>query len=150
MTRIILAIIFSLSATFCFSQTPSSVDTATSPISFLKSFYTMYITGIAIGNSLNSSDSLTKKYCTRGLLHKIAEHSDPEKPNWWEADPFLKAQDSDTAVLKTLSIRANKMKTNAYSVSYSWVDDLNKKTTRRTIYLIVEKQKDGFKIADVW
>jgi hypothetical protein len=151
MTKIILAIIFSLSALFCIGQTNSSIDSVKTPLSFLKNFYTIYITDIAIGHDpLHSSDSLVKKYCTAGLLNKIAEHSDPEKLNWWDSDPFIKAQDSDTSFLKTLSIRMNKMKTNSYSVSYNWTDDFTKKTTRTTIYLIVEKKKEGFRIADVW
>ena len=151
MAKIILVAIFLLCASSGFGQAYFPIDTAKSPQSFLRNFYTNYITDIAIGQSpLQSSDSLVKKYCTQKLLNKIAEHSDPEKLNWWDSDPFIKAQDSDTAFLKTLSIRTNKTKANSYSVSYGWTDDLTKKTTRTTIYLIVERQKDGFKIADVW
>jgi hypothetical protein len=150
MTRIILVTIFYVSASFCISQTNSPIDTAKSPLSFLKNFYTIYITDIAIGHSLHSSDSLVKKYCTPGLLNKISKHSDPEKSNWRDFDLFIKAQDSDTAILKTLSIKMNKMKPNSYSVSYDWTDHFTKITTKTTINLIVEKQKDGFRIADVW
>lgn len=147
MTKIILATTFSLFTSFCIGQTNSSIDSAKTPLNFLKNFYTIYITDIAIGHDpLHSSDSLVKKYCTPRLLNKIAEHSDPEKLNWWDSDPFIKAQDSDTSFLKTLSIRMNKMKPNSYSVSYGSTDD----STKTTIHLIVEKQKEGFRIADVW
>jgi len=146
MAKIFWSNIFSFTVIFCSGQTASSIDSSKSTLSFLKNFYTVYITDIAIGHSLNSSDSLIKKYCTPKLLNKIAEHSDPEKLNWWDFDPFVKAQDSDTAFLKTLSVRMNKMKPNSYSVSYGRTDD----STKTTIHLIVEKQKEGFKIVDVW
>ena len=148
--KIILAAIFSLSASFCMSQSKSPIDTATSGLSFLQHFYTIYITDIAIGPDPHNSDSLVRKYATPGLLKKITAHSDPEKKDWWDYDPFIKAQDSDTAILKTLSVRMNKKESNWYSVSYKWTDSNSKTTTRTTIHLIVVKQKDGFKIADVW
>ena len=146
MVKIFWSIFFSLTVIFCSGQTASSIDSSKSALSFLKNFYTIYITDIAIGHSLNSSDSLKKKYCTPKLLNKIAEHSDPEKLNWWDYDPFIKAQDSDTAFLKSLSIRMNNRKPNSYSVSYGSTDD----STKITIHLIVQKQKEGFRIADVW
>jgi hypothetical protein len=148
--RIFWAGIFFLSVTFCCGQTASSIDTSKSAVHFLKNFYTTYITDIAIGHSLHSSDSLIKKYCTPRLLHKIAEHSAPEKLNGWDYDPFIKAQDCDTAVLKTLAIRTNKMNPNAYSVSYEWTDYFTKITTKTTIHLMVVDQKDGFRISEVW
>jgi hypothetical protein len=150
MAKLFLVTIFSISRLFCLSQTLSPIDSAKNPINFLKSFYIIYITNIGIGKSLHSSDSLIKIYCTPRLLNKIAEHSDPEKLNWWDFDPFTKAQDYDTAVLKTLSVRKYKTETNSYSVSYDWTDYLSKITTKTTIHLIVKKQKYGFKIADVW
>lgn len=149
MAKKFLVFVFSLSVTFCSGQTTTLIDSSRSSVSFLKNLYTRYITEIAIGDPLRS-DSLIKKYCTPGLLRKIEEHSDPEKLNWWDYDPFIKAQDSDTAVLKTLAIRLNKTKPNSYCVSYDWTDYFSKKTTRTTIYLIVKKQKEGFRIADVW
>jgi hypothetical protein len=145
----IWVVIFCFSASNCFSQTNSSIDTAKNAEIFLKNFYTVYITDIAIGSG-NSSRSLVKKYCTSKLLNKLAEHSNPEKMNWWDFDPFIKAQDSDTAVLKTLFVSMNKKKANWYSVSYSLKDYPDKKTEWTTIHLVVVKQKAGFKIDDIW
>jgi Protein of unknown function (DUF3828) len=149
MTKIILTTIFTLSASFCNSQTNSSIDTAKDPVIFLKNFYTIYITKMAIGQRPESNDSLVKKYCTSRLLKKIAAHSNPERPNWWDYDPIIKAQDADTATLKTLVIKTNKTP-DSYSVSYKWTDYYTKKTGTFIIHLIVEKQKEGFRIADVW
>ena len=150
MTKIILATIFSLSASSCIGQTNSSIDSAKNPLSFLRNFYTIYITDMAVGQSIESNDSLVKKYCTSKLLNKIAAHSDPEKPNWWDYDPIIKAQDADTATLKTLTIIKTIKTPNSYSVSYRWTDYITKKTETFNIHLIVEKQKEGFRIADVW
>ncbi len=150
MTKIILAIIFSLSASFCISQTKSSIDSASSPLSFLTNFYTTYITDMAIGKSNNSNDSLVRKYCTSRLLRKIVEHSNPDKLNWWDYDPILKAQDADTATLKSLVIIETNKTSNTYSVSYKWTDFFTKKTETVTIHLMVAKQNQGFRIADVW
>ena len=105
---------------------------------------------MALGQSVHSFDSLRRKYGTSRLSKKIAEHSDPEKLNWWDWDPFTKAQDFDTATLRTLSIRRGKKGPNSYSVSYRWTDYFTKITDTFTIHLIVIRQKERFKIDDVW
>jgi hypothetical protein len=89
-------------------------------------------------------------YCTSRLLNKIANRPGPESIHWEDYDPITKAQDCNSDVLKTLSIIRNKKEPNSYSVSYSWTDYFTKITTWRTIHLIVLKQKERFKIADVW
>jgi len=79
----------------------------------LKEFYTNYITEVSNGAEPKKILSLQKKYCTVALLKKI-----PKLIEQSDSDPFLKAQDSNTEFLKTLSLRKDLKKSNTYIVSY--------------------------------
>jgi hypothetical protein len=57
---------------------------------------------------------------------------------------------SSPASLETLSIIKTNKTPNSYTVSYKWTDHFSKETDMFIIHLIVEKQKEGFKIAEVW
>jgi hypothetical protein len=117
-------------------------------IAMLKTFYTKYITEIASsgkapGVSEKILDGLQKKYCTKALLKKLAG---PTRGSDMDHDPFIKARDSNIGDEKTLVIKRNPKKANAYIVSY--VDAyVHKKTV---IDLMVVKDGNGFKIASVW
>jgi hypothetical protein len=149
MTKLILTTIFSISASFSIGQSNSSIDTAKNALGFLKNFYTVYITDIAIGNGPHSEDSLRRKYCTSKELNKIANRPGPESIKWEDYDPITKAQDCDTSTLKTLTITRNKKKPSLYTVFYSWTD-YTKTTAKFIIHLTVVIEKGRFKIDDVW
>lgn len=110
-------------------------------IVMLKSFYTSYVTAVSGSTAgLEKTDAILKKYCTVSLLNRI-----PKLIEKLDADPFLKAQDSDLAILKTLVITKNtKASDNSYKVSYVY-DEI-----KTTINLSLIKQKDGLKINEVW
>ncbi|AWH83711.1 hypothetical protein HYN59_00640 [Flavobacterium album] len=54
-----------------------------------------------------------RKYCTAGLAQKIENAS-------LDSDPFLSAQDSDVATLKTLVIQKDDQNKDMYAVCYTW------------------------------
>ena len=62
---------------------------------------------------------------------------------------FLKAQDSDTSLLKTLTVKKNSRKPNLYDVSYSFTD-YQSPTVTRLIHLIVTNQNGSLKINNLW
>jgi Tfp pilus assembly protein PilN len=108
-------------------------------VNMLTDFYTGYITIIAKG-PMDYEDkliALKEKCCTKKLLDKVAE----DFKNELDYDPFINAQDSDVAWLKTLSVVKEPQKENTYSVSYRSND-----TTKVVIHLRVIKQDDLFKI----
>jgi len=107
-------------------------------LALLKEFYTRYITDVASGAEQKKLDALTKKYCTTKLLNKI-----PKLIEQTDADPFLKAQDSDTGYLKTLTVDRDPKKEDQYIVSY--VAD-----HKIIIHLIVVMTNKGYKIDAVW
>lgn len=104
----------------------------------LKEFYTKYITEFYVG--AEKLPSIQRKYCTTKLLHYIPKYIEQT-----DGDPFLKGQDTDTAYLKTLSIKKDKKRKNIYTVSY--IGNPNQKIT---IHLLVVKGKGSFKIDSVW
>jgi hypothetical protein len=108
----------------------------------LKSFYTSYMTEFSnLSPSREKKLSAIKsKYCTEALLKKL-----PALTEQTDSDPLLKAQDSDAAWLKTLTIERDSKKPNTYSVSY--IDGGNNKTV---IHLTLTKQGSAIKIASVW
>lgn len=106
-------------------------------LTMLKEFYTNYITEVSNGAEPKKILSLQKKYCTSDLLKKI-----PKLIEQSDSDPFLKAQDSNTEFLKTLSIRKDLKKSNMYIVSYI----ADKKII---INLEVINENGTFKIAEV-
>jgi hypothetical protein len=108
-------------------------------VNMLTDFYTGYITIIAKG-PMDFEDkliALKEKCCTKKLLDKVAE----DFKNELDYDPFINAQDSDVAWLKTLSVVKEPQKENTYSVSYRSND-----TTKVVIHLRVIKQDSSFKI----
>jgi len=130
-----LSIVFFSNLSFARAQSNSSDKQV---LTMLKEFYTNYITVVSNGAEPKMILSLQKKYCTSDLLKKI-----PKLIEQSDSDPFLKAQDSNTEFLKTLSIRKDLKKSNTYIVSYI----ADKKIT---INLIVIHENETFKIAKVW
>jgi len=108
----------------------------------LRSFYTSYMTEFS---NLSPSrekklNAIKSKYCTESLLKKL-----PALAEQTDSDPLLKAQDSDAAWLKTLTVEKDLKKPNTYNVSY--VDGGNNKTI---IHLTLIKQSNAIKITSVW
>lgn len=58
-------------------------------------------------------DTLQRRFCTTNLLHKI-----PKLSKQLDADPFLKAQDSNIKFLKSLTVSKDLQKESHYIVSY--------------------------------
>lgn len=115
----------------------------------LKEFYTAYITEVS-GNAsfklmAERLDSLKKKYCTEILLEKI-----PSLVEQSNADPIIKAQDSNIAYLKTLTIETNFKNKNQYQYIVSYFDSSNPSIEKTIIHLSVIKEKGNYKIDDVW
>lgn len=111
--------------------------------SMLKDFYTGYISTIAAGADDYGAklEALTKKYCTTKLTKKIEK----DQADGMDYDPYIKAQDADSAWLKTLSIQKDAQKPNGYTASY--MDNSSHK--KITISLLVIKQGENFKIDSV-
>ena len=84
-------------------------------------------------------NSIQKKYCTVRFL-KIIKNQELDE------DPFLKAQDSDSAWVKTLSVVKEAGKENTFGVSY--IDKTNGHKT--IIHVMLLKSKEGNKIDNVW
>ncbi|MFL5789323.1 MAG: DUF3828 domain-containing protein [Flavisolibacter sp.] len=106
----------------------------------LKEFYTKYITEVFMGANEKKIHLILKKYCTVKLLNKV-----PKLTQNIDGDPFLKAQDSDTSNLKSLSIKKDNKRKNIYSVSY-----IANPNHQITIHLLVVKESGSFKIDSVW
>ena len=119
--------------------------TDTQAISMLRKFYTAYITTVANDQSriMNEKLSLLKsQYCTKKVLVKI-----PKIVEQTDSDPFLKAQDSDVSVLKTLSITRNFKKPNLYTVFYSFKNEFSNE--KIIINLVVINQNGSLKIDNI-
>ena len=81
---------------------------------FLKSFYTEYINSCSDGVALDSDselENIVKKYFTEALYKKL-------EPLEFDYNPVLKAQDCDSAVLRTLTVTPSE-KDNTYTVCYN-------------------------------
>lgn len=107
-------------------------------LAMLKEFYTGYITEVANGTAQKQLLQLQKKYCTTKLLNKI-----PKLIEQSDADPFLKAQDSNVELLKTLTVEKDLQKDDHYIVSYLTDHKI-------VINLIVIKLNNNYKIDSLW
>jgi|GEM_PF-614824 len=120
----------------------------TQAIHMLREFYTTYMGDFV--NATPSSDVeaqldlLKKKYCTKNLLNKIPKLTEDS-----DADPLIKAQDSNEDCVKNLSFKKNLKKPNSYVVSYYYIDDSTKEKEITTINVTVVKQNGIFKIDNV-
>ena len=106
----------------------------------LFSFYTEYISAIDTV-SINfpfTEKKIKQKYLTNNLIRKI------EEDKQLDFDPLIDAQDSSIDELKRMTII--KIKENTYSVCFSSALYENE---NRCIELIVEKQGNKYKIADI-
>ena len=104
----------------------------------IKDFYTRYITEMAIGVDPRKLDGLQKKYCTTRLIKSI-----PKLAEQTDADPLIKAQDADTASLKSLTVERDPKKEDQYVVTYT----LDQKVV---IHLAMGMTNSGYKIDAVW
>jgi hypothetical protein len=114
----------------------------TQAVKMLGDFYTSYMTefdNLSSGHK-HRTDAILKKYCTASLINKI-----PKLADKLDSDPFLNAQDSDSSWVKSLVINKDLKTPGVYIVSYH--DGNN---TNSIIHLLVIKQMESYKIADVW
>jgi len=81
-------------------------------IPVIETFYKAYIR-FYLQPSNQSTDSLVKKYLTRGLIEKIKRTGTATN-----SDPILRAQDVNEHMLKTIQVRH--LEENWYMVSYDW------------------------------
>lgn len=113
-------------------------------LSMLKSFYTGYVlTWNNFPTQQEKLDSILKIYCDPNLLSKIRRLT---KSGELDYDPFLKAQDVDTASLKTFSYRKDPKKADTYTFSYV----ANGGNFKPVIHLIVNRRNGTLKIREVW
>lgn len=119
----------------------------------LKDFYTKYITVFATEppghEGQKKLESLQRQYCTKALVKKI-----PELIEQTDSDPYLKAQDSDINLLKTLTITKDLQNENEYIVSYSFdrlvnVDPYKKEKETVVIHLTVVNEDGSYKIDSI-
>lgn len=102
----------------------------------IKDFYKSYI----LENSKMPPDNkkielLKRKYCSKNFLNKLSHQE-------LDYDPFLKAQDSDTAWLKTLSVNKSPQMETVYVVSYR--DSFTKE--KIIVKLNIVREKGEYKI----
>jgi len=110
----------------------------------LKTFYTSYILAFNdLPHSAKKLDAIMKKYCDSQLLSKINKKSESGE---LDDDPFLKAQDVDTASLKTFTFGKDPKKADVYTFSYV----ANQGKYKPVIHLIVNRRNGALKIRDVW
>jgi hypothetical protein len=114
----------------------------TPAMTMLRDFYTNYLKEFTDLSSAHAQklNTILKKYCTTSLINKV-----PKLAVQIDSDPFLKAQDSDSTWAKSLVIKKDLKKPSIYIVSYG--DAGNASTI---IHLFVIKQRESYKIADVW
>ncbi len=107
-----------------------------SKISFIKAFYTQYITQCADNhNSINEMTETKQRYCTKALIESINKLE-------LDYDPFVKAQDCNIECLKTLKIETLSAKKNEFTVSYT--DSYSKENIK--IILCLMETKKGLRI----
>jgi len=110
----------------------------------LKTFYTSYILAWNdLPHSEKKVDGILKKYCDGQLLSKIKQKTESGE---LDDDPFLKAQDVDTASLKTFTFGKDPKRADVYTFSYV----ANQGKYKPVIHLIVNGRSGGIKIRDVW
>jgi PBP1b-binding outer membrane lipoprotein LpoB len=115
--------------------------------SMIRQFYVSYIATVAVDDIpvMNAKiKALLTKNCTQKFIDKL-----PKLTEKLDADPIIRAQDSDTAVLKTLAVKRNLKKQNAYTVSYSFKNLPDKPAIKTNIYLTVVNQNGIYKIDDI-
>ena len=116
-------------------------------------FYTQYITTFSTERDLRKMDekleSLQRQHCTENFLRKI-----PEIIEQTDADPILKAQDSNLSDLETLTVTKDSQSKSEFIVSYSY--DLlmavnPDKTVKQTVvvHLTLVKEDGIYKIDSV-
>src|SRR5688500_13114295 len=79
-------------------------------IKMLQQFYTTYMTNIAGSIEEDKSEEIRKQYCTAKLLKKIEQLE-------LDYDPFIKGQDASIENVKTILVKKDAQKANAYIVS---------------------------------
>lgn len=139
---IISLVIALLTMTSCNCVRAQNGTSDTLAIKMLREFYTSYMTqftDLSSGHE-QKTNAILKKYCTASLINRI-----PKLADQTDSDPFLKAQDSDSSWAKSLVIKKDLKRANTYNVSYQDSGDTN-----TIIHLLVLKQKEGYKIADLW
>lgn len=83
-------------------------------VAIIKDFYTAYMYQFAAAPGPNSQerlDSIASQYCSGDMINEIHKTA-------LEADPFLHAQDCDSAWVKTLLVVKDSVKQNTYNISY--------------------------------
>jgi|SRR6185312_506946 len=133
-----LSIIFLIFLFFFSHSRAQSGYSDNQAIAMVKEFYTKYMTGM--GNDLPGKEleKIQKQYCTPKLFKKI-----PELGEKIDQDPFLKTQDSNAELLKTLTVEKDMQKEGRFIVRY--------KTNRKiVIHLAVVKMNGNYKIDNVW
>lgn len=141
MKPIILIFLLTSSIPFSNCKSVQSPDKSSDDqiLAMLKSFYTSYITEVAESGNDKTLETVKSKYCSDNLLRKIKTQIENEELDY---DPFINAQDSDKAWLKTLSITKDPHKLNIFVVSYT--DNYTGKPV--TVKLSVIKFKGLYKI----
>jgi len=145
MKKAILALLFVTCTVISKSQTSSDDKQA---IGMLKTFYTAYMSAFSGTDDAHKFEyylnGLRNKYLTtkcRNQFRKLVEDTD--------GDPIIHGQDSDAKWAKTLSIKRDVNKQNAYAVSY-YYDELGEDQKYHkatiTIKLVVIKVNGAFKV----
>jgi hypothetical protein len=112
--------------------------------SLLKTFYTSYIVAFNdLPHSEKKLDAILKKYCDGQLLSKIKQKTESGE---MDDDPFLKAQDVDTASLKTFTFGKDPKRADIYTFSYV----ANQGKYKPVIHLTVNRRNGSLRIRDVW
>jgi hypothetical protein len=118
-------------------------DSSGGATAMLRQFYIAYMTAF---NDTSTTDvekelaTLQHSYCTASLLKRI-----PQLADKIDADPFLQAQDNDSSLAKSLVIKRDPKKPSVYIVSY-----LDGTPSKAAIHVSVVREKEGYKLADVW
>lgn len=106
---------------------------------WLKQFYADYIVKCYTGASGEEIKAFQKNSCTAAYFNEL--QSDEEM----DVDPFLQAQDCDTATIKTLRVDKDPQVKDRYIVSYYW----STPESRKDILVTITKEQGSFKIRKV-
>ena len=111
-------------------------------IRMLHTFYNVYL---SIDPTKDIDEMpIRKKYCTSKFLDKYYYH--PKEGEELDADPFVKAQDSDPSWLKTLSVNIDYKNPKWYIAEYTDLTSFK----HVVIHLKVVKQDTRYLIDEVW
>lgn len=114
----------------------------------LERFYPAYM-GVFV-NATPSTDVeaqlniLKQNFCTKELLNRL-----PGLTEQSDADPLIKAQDSNADCVKNLSFTKSPKKHNLYIVSYYYVDTYSKEKETTIIYVTVVNKNGLIRIDNV-